>query len=116
MPFRLAAWSFAFSRTSGVVKVGALMPMKSCVNRSSSRSFGPGTPISLVAMLRTPTSSMSGGLAGPGPANRTQARKVRGSARTPRRHSSGTSSRTMNSPRTMPCVLVFPARWNSPEA
>ena len=59
------------------------MPVKSWVKRSSSRSFGPGTPISLALMLTTPTSSMSGGLAGPGPANRTQARKVRGSAKTP---------------------------------
>ena len=92
------------------------MPVKSWVKRSSSSSFGPGTPISLMPMLTTPTSSMSGGLAGPGPANRTQARKVRGSAKTPRRHSAGTSSRTMNSPRTTPWVLVFPARSNSPGA
>ena len=46
----------------------------SCVNCSSSRSFGPGTPISLTLMLMKPTSSMSGVMYGPGPEKRTQAR------------------------------------------
>ena len=46
----------------------------SCVCFSSSISFGPGTPISLMLMLMNPTSSMSGVTYGPGPEKRTQAR------------------------------------------
>ena len=46
----------------------------SWVNFSSSISFRPGTPISLMLMLMKPTSSMSGVMYGPGPEKRTQAR------------------------------------------
>src|SRR4051794_4005504 len=86
----------------------------SCVNFSWSISFGPGTPISLMLMLMNPTSSISGVTYGPGPENRTQARKVCGFAKMPCRNCGGRSSWTMNSPRTMPCVLVFPPRSNPP--
>ena len=55
------------ARVSGVTNVGVETPSKSCVNCSSSRSFGPGTPISLMLMLMKPTSSMSGVTYGPGP-------------------------------------------------
>jgi hypothetical protein len=71
---RMRCCSLRFSRTSGVVKVGALMPVKSWVHRSSSgSSFKPGTPITLTEILRIPLSSRSAGAAGPGPAKRTQA-------------------------------------------
>src|SRR5258706_232322 len=48
-------------------------------------SLGPGTPISLMPKLSTPTSSISGGGAGPGPAKRTQAGNSAGVARPPGR-------------------------------
>jgi len=67
------ALQLEFSMTFGVVKVGAVIPVKSCVHRSSPRSFSPGTPISLMAMLMMPPSFTSGGATGPGPPNRTQA-------------------------------------------
>ena len=51
--------SRAFARVSGVTKVGVETPIKSCVPCSSSSSFGPGTPMSLMLMLMKPTSSMS---------------------------------------------------------
>ncbi len=69
----MAACRLALARRSGVVNTGVLMPEKSCVKRSSSISLGPGTPITFTPMLSTPTSSMSGGSAGPGPPKRTQA-------------------------------------------
>ncbi len=59
--------------TFGVVKVGALIPVKSCVVVSSSISFGPSTPQTLMPMLSTPLSFMSAGASGPGPAKRTHA-------------------------------------------
>ena len=59
---------------SGVTNVGVETPNMSSVSCSSSRSFGPGTPISLTLMLMKPTSSMSGVMYGPGPEKRTHAR------------------------------------------
>ena len=43
-----------------LTKVGGETPKKSCVNFSSSISFGPGTPMSFTEMLMNPTSSISG--------------------------------------------------------
>ena len=63
-----------------MTKVGVDTPNMSCVCFSSSISFGPGTPISLMLMLMKPTSSMSGVTYGPGPEKRTHARNARGSA------------------------------------
>ncbi len=71
---RLQYWRLAFAFVSGVTKVGVETPIMSCVPCSSSSSFGPGTPISLMLMLMNPTSSMSGVMYGPGPEKRTQAR------------------------------------------
>ena len=50
----------AFALVSGVTNVGVETPNMSCVNFSSSSSFGPGTPMSLMLMLMKPTSSISG--------------------------------------------------------
>ena len=65
---------------SGVTNVGGLTPNMSRVCCSSARSFGPGTPISLMLMLMKPMSSMSGVMYGPGPEKRTHALYVFGSA------------------------------------
>ena len=67
MSRKLQIWSLAFSRVFGVTKVGVETPIMSWVYCSSSRSFGPGTSMSLIAMLTKPTSSMSAGRFGPGP-------------------------------------------------
>ena len=69
----LAAGAAQAQVSDGVVKIGVLMPVKSWVCFSSSSNFGPGTCMSLMPMLSTPTSSISGGRAGPGPLKRTQA-------------------------------------------
>ena len=69
-----SAGGCAFERVSGVTNVGVETPSMSCVCCSSSSSFGPGTPISLMLMLMNPTSSMSGVMYGPGPEKRTHAR------------------------------------------
>jgi hypothetical protein len=95
---------------SGVTNAGVDTMMKSWVSFSSSISFGPSTPITLIEQLTKPTSSISFGMSGPGPAKRTHALYVFGFAKTPCRNSGGRSSCTMNSARTMPCVLVFPPR------
>ena len=73
--------SFTFSTTLGVVNVGELMPVKSWVPCSSS-SFSPGTPTSLMPMLRMPLSLTSGGENGPGPPKRIHAEKRSGARKT----------------------------------
>ena len=76
--FRLQVCKWALALVSGVTKVGVETPNMSSVCCSSSISFAPGTPISLMLMLMKPTSSMSGVMYGPGPEKRTQAGKVCG--------------------------------------
>ena len=114
VPRSTYACSSAFDEMSGVTKAGVLTMMKSCVVFSSSISLSPSTPITLMAQLTKPTSLMSFGMSGPGPEKRTQALYLRGAANTPLRSRSGMSSWTMNSARTMPCVLVLPPRSYSP--
>ena len=111
----LQCWSCALARVSGVTKVGVETPNRSCVNCSSSRSFGPGTPMQLDAhaheadVVDVRRHVRAGAReADPG------AVRAFGSAKIPRRMCSGRSSRTVNSPRTMPCVLVFPPRSKWP--
>ena len=58
---------------NNATKLAGLTRIRSWVKRSSSMSFGPGTPITLIPTEHCPRSSMSGGASGPGPENRTHA-------------------------------------------